>query len=188
MVDKTRPLRADAARNRARVLEVAYETFAAEGLAVPIDEIARRAGVGAGTVYRHFPTKEALFEAIASNRIQHLVDSAARFAEAADPGTAFLDYLDMLIEEGRNDQGLMEALAGIGYDVTAAIPDAEKRFMSTLEGMLVRAQECGAVRPDIEVRDVKALMVGCQAMLRYTPDPGTGRRTLAVMRAGLLAR
>ena len=61
MAQPDRPLRADAARNRARVLEVAYETFAAEGLSVPIDEIARRAGVGAGTVYRHFPTKEDLF-------------------------------------------------------------------------------------------------------------------------------
>src|SRR3984957_3328332 len=61
MAQPTKPLRADAARNRARVLETAYETFAAEGLAVPIEEIARRAGVGAGTVYRHFPTKEDLF-------------------------------------------------------------------------------------------------------------------------------
>ena len=188
MAEKSRPLRADAARNRARVLEVAYETFAEEGLSVPIDEIARRAGVGAGTVYRHFPTKEALFEAIASARIQYLIDSAARFAEAEDPGEAFLDYLALLIDEGRNDQGLMEALAGIGYDVTAAIPDAEKRFMTTLEELLVRAQRSGAVRPDIVVRDVKALMVGCQTMLRYSDDPGTARRTLAVVRDGLLVR
>ena len=62
MAQPAKPLRADAARNRARVLEIAYETFAAEGLSVPIDEIARRAGVGAGTVYRHFPTKEDLFQ------------------------------------------------------------------------------------------------------------------------------
>jgi AcrR family transcriptional regulator len=188
MADKPRPLRADAARNRARVLEVAYETFAEEGLSVPIDEIARRAGVGAGTVYRHFPTKEALFEAIASNRIQYLIDSAARFAEAEDPGEAFLDYLELLIEEGKNDQGLMEALAGIGYDVTAAIPDAEKLFMSTLDELLVRAQGSGAVRPDIEVRDVKALMVGCQTMLRYSSDPAVAQRALAVVRDGLVAR
>ncbi len=74
MAQPARPLRADAVRNRARVLEVAYETFAAEGLSVPIDEIARRAGVGAGTVYRHFPTKEALFQAVIEDRMQHLVD------------------------------------------------------------------------------------------------------------------
>src|SRR3954470_16851858 len=103
MAEPARPLRADAVRNRERVLEVAYETFAEEGLSVPIDEIARRAGVGAGTVYRHFPTKEPLFEAIASDRIQYLIDSAARFAEAQDPGEAFLGYLALLIDEGKND-------------------------------------------------------------------------------------
>ena len=64
MADRLRPLRVDAARNRARLLAVAHQTFAAEGLAVPIDENARRAGVGAGTVYRHFPTKQSLYQAI----------------------------------------------------------------------------------------------------------------------------
>ena len=186
MVDKTRPLRADAARNRARVLEVAYETFAQEGLSVPIDEIARRAGVGAGTVYRHFPTKESLFEAIASDRLQHLIDSAAAFADTEDPGAAFFAYLALLIDEGKADLGLVEALAGIGYDIAAAIPDAEKLFLDTLEGLLTRAQRAGAVRPDVEVYDVKVLMMGCQAMQRYSADPATAQRTLAVVRDGLV--
>src|ERR1700746_3392231 len=75
MAQPARPLRADAARNRARVLEVAYDTFAAEGLSVPIDEIARRAGVGAGTVYRHFPTKEDLYRAVVEDRLEHIVES-----------------------------------------------------------------------------------------------------------------
>jgi len=171
MPDQPRPLRADAARNRARVLEVAYETFAEEGLAVPIDEIARRAGVGAGTVYRHFPTKEALFEAIASNRVHHLIDRAAAFTEAEEPGGAFFAYLALLVDEGKADQGLVDALAGIGFDIAAAIPDAEKQFMAVLEDLLTRAQRAGAVRADIGVRDVKALMVGCQAMQRYSDDP-----------------
>lgn len=70
MTQAEKPLRADAARNRARVLAVAYETMAAEGLAVPIDEIARRAGVGAGTVYRHFPTKGSLIGAVVQDRLQ----------------------------------------------------------------------------------------------------------------------
>src|ERR1700723_287135 len=83
-----RPLRADAVRNRARVLEVAYETFAAEGLAVPIDEIARRAGVGAGTVYRHFPTKEDLFRAVIEHRISHVVDAGRAQLTSGNPGEA----------------------------------------------------------------------------------------------------
>ena len=80
MTQTDRPLRADAARNRARVLEVAYDTFAAEGLSVPIDEIARRAGVGAGTVYRHFPTKEDLFRAVVDDRLRRHRRRRARAA------------------------------------------------------------------------------------------------------------
>ena len=187
MPDK-RPLRADAARNRARVLDVAYATFAEEGLSVPIDEIARRLGVGAGTVYRHFPTKEALFGAIASSRLQHLIDRAATLVEAEEPGPAFFTYLHELVEEGRSDQGLVDALAGIGFDIATAVPDAEQHFMALLEDLLTRAQRAGAVRSDIGVTDVKALLVGCQAMQRYSDEPGTARRTLAVVRDGLASR
>ena len=86
VTETSRPLRADAARNRARVLDVAYETFAAEGVAVPIDEIARRAGVGAGTVYRHFPTKEALFQAVIEDRVRSIVADGRGAAGAEDPG------------------------------------------------------------------------------------------------------
>ncbi len=86
MAQPARPLRADAARNRARVLDVAYETFAAEGLSVPIDEIARRAGVGAGTVYRHFPTKESLFAAVIENRMQRIVDDGYALLKSEGPG------------------------------------------------------------------------------------------------------
>ena len=86
MAQPDRPLRADAARNRARVLEVAYDTFAAEGLSVPIDEIARRAGVGAGTVYRHFPTKEDLFRAVVADRIAAHRRRGARTGRGEEPG------------------------------------------------------------------------------------------------------
>lgn len=188
MPDEPRPLRADAARNRARVLDVAYAAFAEEGLSVPIDEIARRAGVGAGTVYRHFPNKEALFSAIASNRLQYLVDRAAALTEAKGPGEAFFAYLDVLVDEGKSDQGLVDALAGIGFDVAAAIPEAERRFMALLEDLLTRAQAAGTVRADIGVSDVKALLVGCQAMQRYDGEPGTALRTLRVVRDGLTPR
>ncbi|MFC7761813.1 TetR/AcrR family transcriptional regulator [Catellatospora bangladeshensis] len=84
-VEPVKPLRADARRNRAKVLQVAYEVFAAEGLGVPIDEIARRAGVGAGTVYRHFPTKEALYRAIVVDRVEHLVATARELAATQAP-------------------------------------------------------------------------------------------------------
>ena len=118
MTQTDRPLRADAARNRARVLEVAYETFAAEGLAVPIDEIARRAGVGAGTVYRHFPTKEDLFRAVIEDRIAASSTDGRALLDAGDPGEALFAFLrTMVLEWGATDHGLVEALAGVGIDI-----------------------------------------------------------------------
>ncbi|MGD0561235.1 MAG: helix-turn-helix domain-containing protein, partial [Streptosporangiaceae bacterium] len=95
--DEGHALRADARRNRARILEVAFEAFAAEGLSVPVQEIARRAGVGTGTVSRHFPTKESLFEAILLARTAHLADQAARLTRDADAGTAFFEFFSLVI-------------------------------------------------------------------------------------------
>ncbi len=84
--DRTRHLRADARRNRERVLETAFNAFATEGLSVSVHEIARRAGVGTGTVSRHFPTKEALFEAVFVSRVERLVAMAGQLSEAEDAG------------------------------------------------------------------------------------------------------
>jgi len=88
-----RPLRADARRNRDKVLRAAREAFAASGYGVPLDEIAARAGVGPGTVYRHFPAKEVLFQAVITARVEDLIDDARARAGAADPGGAFFGVL-----------------------------------------------------------------------------------------------
>jgi AcrR family transcriptional regulator len=168
MAQPARPLRADAARNRARVLEVAYETFAAEGLSVPIDEVARRAGVGAGTVYRHFATKEALFQAVIKDRMQHLVDDGYALLESDEPGEALFIFLrSMVLQWGATDRGLAEALAGLGIDIAQAAPDAEDAFLALLGELLRAAQEAGTARQDIGVREVKSILVGCQAMEAY---------------------
>src|ERR1700759_3124180 len=127
MAPAAKPLRADAALNRARVLETAYETFAAEGLSVPIDEIARRAGVGAGTVYRHYPTKEALFAAVVDDRMRRLVDDGYALREAGEPGEALFSYLrSLVLQWGAKDRGLVDALAGFGINLEDAAPDAEQ--------------------------------------------------------------
>ena len=130
MAQPDRPLRADAARNRARVLEVAYETFAAEGLSVPIDEIARRAGVGAGTVYRHFPTKEDLYRAVVEDRIGTSSTRAAPLLarRMTGRGAVRLPALDGAAV-GCDRPGLAEALAGVGIDIDAAMPEAEEAFL-----------------------------------------------------------
>jgi AcrR family transcriptional regulator len=89
----TKPMRADAVRNRARVLEAADRVFALEGAAVSIDDVAREAGVGVGTIYRHFPTKEDLLQAVVISRVESLVDQARALAAADDATAAFFDFL-----------------------------------------------------------------------------------------------
>jgi AcrR family transcriptional regulator len=174
-----RPLRADAARNRARVLEVAYDTFAAEGLAVPIDEIAKRAGVGAGTVYRHFPTKEDLFQAVVANRIGQIVDQGRALLDCDDPGDALFAFLRALVLQwGAADRGLADALSRSGVDVTN--DGVEEAFLGMLGDLLNAAQKAGSARGDLGVRDVKALLVGLQAMQTYHEE-AAGRLTEVVL-------
>jgi len=180
-----RPLRADAARNRARVLEMAYETFAAEGLAVPIDEIARRAGVGAGTVYRHFPTKEDLFRAVIEDRISHIVDDGRAQLATGNPGEVLFTFLRSMVLQWGADRGLADALAGVGIDIKDAVPEAEEAFLGLLGELLRAAQMAGTVRRDVDVSDVKAILVGCQAMQAYTPD--AAQRLTEVVLDGLRA-
>jgi AcrR family transcriptional regulator len=182
-----RPLRADAARNRARVLEVAYDTFASEGLSVPIDEIARRAGVGAGTVYRHFPTKEDLFRAVVEDRIRGIIGEGRSLLTAGDPADALFEFLrSMVLKWGATDRGLSEALAGVGIDVEKAMPEAEGEFYSMLGDLLFAAQKAGVVRRDVSAPDVKAVMVGLQAMQTY--DDEAAKRLTDVVLDGLRPR
>jgi AcrR family transcriptional regulator len=164
MAQPERPLRADAARNRARVLEVAYDTFAAEGLSVPIDEIARRAGVGAGTVYRHFPTKEDLYRAVVEDRITRIVNEGRERLDADDPGALFAFLRSVVLQWGAADRGLADALAGIGIDIKTAMPEAEEAFLGILADLLASAQAAGVARRDVDVPDVKAILSGCLAM------------------------
>lgn len=162
-------MRADAARNRARVLEVAYETFAADGLGVPIDEIARRAGVGAGTVYRHFPAKEDLFRAVIEDRMRHIVEAGRALLDADPAGGIFTLMRAMVLDWGATDRGLVEALSGIGIDVKRAVPQAEAEFLGMVGDLLAAAQAAGTVRADVSAAEIKGLVVGLQAVQSYNP-------------------
>ncbi|HTI78106.1 MAG TPA: TetR/AcrR family transcriptional regulator [Mycobacterium sp.] len=160
-----RPLRADAARNRARVLEAALEAFAAEGLSVPIDEIARRAGVGAGTVYRHFPAKEDLVGAVIADQMQRIIDGGYALLDEGKPGEALFTFLRAAVEWSATNRGLVDTLGDSEIKVKE-----EGKFLDLLGELLRVAQEAGTVRKDVGVADVKALMVGLQAMQSYNDD------------------
>lgn len=187
-MSERRPLRADAERNRQRVLEVAQAVFAEEGLAVPIDEVARRAGLGVGTVYRHFPTKEALFEAIVIGRMQALVDAARERRKAKDPGEAFFAILSRIVEEGAVKKDFLDALAGSSSDVARALGALKQDLRAAFELLLKRAQRAKAVRRDVDVREVMALAMGALAASQHLGvDARARERLLAILRDGLRA-
>jgi AcrR family transcriptional regulator len=183
----TRALRADAQRNRARILEVARESFAAEGLAVPVDSIAARAGVGVGTLYRHFPTKEALCAAIVASRVEALGDEARALATSADPGAAFFEFLRTMARLSAVDMALADSFADAGYDVKSATVDCKQALIEELDVLLHRGQKSGAVRADMTSQDVLALMAAtCIANTRFSTEESS-RRILDVVLDGLRA-
>ncbi|MEU5783858.1 TetR/AcrR family transcriptional regulator [Micromonospora lupini] len=179
--------RADARRNRALVLRAAAEAFAAEGLSVPVHEIARRAGVGTGTVSRHFPTKESLFAAVLLERMGSLTARADALAANEEPGTAFFTFFAELIREGADHRGLAESLAGAGFDIESAAVEAGSDVSGRLHALLKAAQHAGAVRDGITFPDVKALMSGCLAREADPTDVGARDRVIAVVCDGLRA-
>lgn len=180
------PLRADARRNRARVLKAAQEAFAVEGLAVPLDEIARRAGVGAGTVYRHFPTKEALFEVVMLGRVQDYVVAAREAATAQDPGGAFFDFIRSMINEGGMKKDLADALTGAGVDVAGALSEVTRELSAAIGALLARAQRAGAVRGDIGAAELMTIIASVFLAVRAQGgDAGQSELVIAVIMDGL---
>lgn len=180
-------MRADARRNRARVLAAAEEAFAAEGLAVPLDEIARRAGVGAGTVYRHFPTKEALFETIVLGQIRQMVERVHEWARAPDPGEAFFRVFDELVEQATMKRDFTDALTAAGVDISEALAQARIGLTDSIATLLARAQAAGAVRDDIGPADLTSLL-SATFMAATRPGAGPPDRVVAVIADGLRAR
>ncbi|MFC5246240.1 TetR/AcrR family transcriptional regulator [Streptomyces nigrescens] len=168
------PSRADARRNRALVLQAARFAFEEQGLGVPLGEIARRAGVGAGTVYRHFPSKEALFRATIVDRIELFTDTARDLAEVPDPGAVFFRFLSSVVRLAVRNKALCDALEAAGAGRFEPSPGVGQDFDDALEVLLRRAQEAGAVRQDVGIADLRALLVGCLSMERAVPGSGSG--------------
>lgn len=185
-------MRADAQRNRRLLLQAAQDAFAEEGVAVPLDRIARRAGVGPGTLYRHFPTKEALFEAVVHERLYQLVCHARESVTAVDPGAAFLGFVAHLVREAAPKQDLVDALGGTGVDVRTAVAATAAELRDEVGRLLARAQHCGAVRTDLTTADLMTLLSGLLHALRARPhDPATPvdpHLAVSVLCDGLAAR
>jgi AcrR family transcriptional regulator len=172
-----RELRADARRNRERVLRTAQQVFATEGLGVSLDEIARRAGVGPGTVHRHFPSKEALYLAVATDQLQQLVAQAKALAAADDPAAALLTLFSRLMATGAENATVKSALAAAEFDLRTAAPSVAADLTRYVADLLNRAQAAGAVRDDLTAEDLMALVAGVYAAIRHAGAESSRERS-----------
>jgi AcrR family transcriptional regulator len=179
-----RPLRADARRNRERIVEAARTVFAREGGDAQIDDIARAAGVGVGTVYRHFPHKDALLGELVTEKFRLFADNAERALEVDDPWEAFAGLLRDNAQFCAGDVGVQEALARGPIAWEYAAPEIG-RLRETTTKLIARAQQAGAMRLDFVVDDIPMLMAGLSSTMGV---PGYDwRRHLEIILAGLRA-
>lgn len=186
MVSTERPLRSDARRNRAKLLEVAERVFAEKGISASTEEVARRAEVGIGTVFRHFPTKNDLLEAVFVARLRRLADEAERLADADDPGEAFFTFFTQMVQSAPEKNALSEALAAAGVDVAETASPIKDAFRTAVSALLTRAQEAGAVRADIGFAEVITLLVSASHGAEHPfTAPDVRARALAVVLDGL---
>lgn len=182
----SRPLRADAARNRELILETAAVVFAEHGLEAGYDEIARRAGVGVGTVYRRFPERAELVQALFETIVDELVGLAAEAADRPDPWEALVWFIEGTLERQTANRGLKEVMFGTLSEDDHMVMGRD-RITPGVARLVDRAQLDGSLRADVTAADI-----GMQVMLisAMTTDeqPDLWRRFLAVMLEGLRAR
>jgi AcrR family transcriptional regulator len=183
-----RPLRADARRNRERVLTAARACYAEHGREAQIDEIARKAGVGVGTVYRHFPTKEALGQAIAADHFERLAAGAREGLEHENAWQGFCDFMSRAAEVQANDRALAEVISAQPEAMQEAAAHRDDLHEAVAQ-LVVRAQKAGALRADVVPEDVPMLLCGLGRATRVgsTGPTMSWERYLVIMLDGLLA-
>ncbi|MGC4750203.1 TetR/AcrR family transcriptional regulator [Micromonospora sp. DT201] len=180
----TRPLRADAARNRRLLLAAAADEFAERGLDVSVADIARRAGLGKGTLFRHFATKDDLLAAIVLDRIDALNAVGEQLLDAADPGAALLEFLTIAADQQRQrDLSFLQEAGELNANVTRA----REQMFHSVHKLVDRAREHGAVRADVTGADVILLMCAPNYVTSYVSDasPDLWQRYLAIIFDGL---
>jgi AcrR family transcriptional regulator len=184
---ESKPLRADARRNRAAIVKAARKVFSDKGQDAQMDDIARRAKVGVGTVYRHFPTKEALLEELVRDTFRELAQMWLQALERPEPWGAFVDLMWRSAELHASDRAFTEVIA----EAKMAVADqaaSETGLNASLMDLVRRCQAAGTMREDLTLDDLHALFCGLGAVMAR--DPGDGRlwrRYLTLMIDGLRA-
>jgi AcrR family transcriptional regulator len=181
-----RRLRADAERNRERILEAAAEVFASQGLDATLHDVADRAGVGVGTVYRRFPDKEALIEALFEDKLRQVIDLAEFELAQPDPWEALVGFLRSVAELQACNRGLQEVLHGTVY-MQQGVTAARNVLLPMIKTLLERAQAAGSLRKDIATADIPVILLMLSSLALYTYDkrPDVWQRYLDLILTGL---
>jgi AcrR family transcriptional regulator len=183
-----RAQRADARSNRARILDAAEEVFGQGGESASTEEVARLAGVGIATVFRHFPAKSDLLDEVLARRFERLRERAERLAGRPDPGPALFGMFTEMVSDAPSKIAIAEALveAGGETDPGSRAARASGELQQAVGVLLQRAQEAGAVRADVELPELYALLIGMSRAAAYTRlDPDVRARALGVVFDGL---
>ncbi|HZE37793.1 MAG TPA: TetR/AcrR family transcriptional regulator [Stackebrandtia sp.] len=181
------PARADARRNRARILDAAAEVFNARGTEASTQDVARAAGVGIGTVFRHFPTKGDLLRAIVVRDVEELTAQIEALVTDGDPATAFFAFFTDMVARASSMRTIVRLLGESGADLQADKP--LRLWRSTIEQLLAKARDAGAVRRDVGAEEVLALLLStCQAAVSAGWDADLQQRTLGIIFDGLRIR
>jgi AcrR family transcriptional regulator len=177
-----RPLRRDAERNRQRILRAAAEVFSQRGLDATLDDVARHAGVGVGTVYRRFPDKQALIAELFTGRIDELAAAAERASQAADPWAGLTWFLEHAAETMSGDLGLRQMMQLATY-AKDQVGYARERMRPVIDRLVTRAQAAGQLRGDFSATDVPviAFMLASAAEYGAPAQPGMWRRYLTLI-------
>ncbi|WP_255413247.1 TetR/AcrR family transcriptional regulator [Mycobacterium sp. 3519A] len=178
-------MRTDAQRNRSAVLAAAASVFAEHGLDVSLNEIARRAEVGNATLYRHFPTREALVAEVFANQLEHYLGVAERAAAAEDPLVAFCECIAATCELQRPNRALADLLVSL-HPVSPRVDELRDRHYEAISTVIERAVDAGVVWADLRPADVAVLLMANAGLVRRTIDdaPGASARMVAVWLAG----
>ncbi len=180
--DTERPLRADARRNRERILEGAREAFAVLGADAQMDEVARLAGVGVGTVYRHFPTKEALLGELVRQKLATMtVNVREALTVDGEPFTVLGDLLRRNAALAAKDAAIQFAMLAAGERVWEQAHDEQQILLGLTDELIGRAQRAGTMRPDVSATDIPMLMCGVCATMSHTKPGFDWRRHLELI-------
>jgi AcrR family transcriptional regulator len=181
-----RARRTDARTNREHILTVAEEVFGRGGDSASTEEVARLAGVGIATVFRHFPTKTALLRAVLIGRLDRLHEAAQALLAAQDAGAAFFEFFATVVADAAGKLAIANALVDAGGDNDPEVTAAAHRMHAAVGALLTRAQEASAVRADAALPEVYALLVGTSRAAAYAAlDTAIRDKTLAIVFDGL---